>query len=41
VLSFVFLVFVWVLIVRDLVVSLREFCVELCLLCFCSGFDCS
>jgi hypothetical protein len=41
VLSFVFLIFVLVLIVRDLVVSLRELCVELCLLGFCSGSDCS
>jgi hypothetical protein len=35
------LVFVRVLIVRDLVVSLRELWVELCLLGFCSGSDCS
>jgi hypothetical protein len=41
VLSFVFLIFVLVLIVRDLVVSLTELCVELCLLGFCLGFDCS
>jgi hypothetical protein len=34
VLSFVFLVFVLVLIIHDPVVSLRELCVELCLLVF-------
>jgi hypothetical protein len=34
VLSFVFLIFLLVLIVCDLVVSLRELCVELCLLDF-------
>jgi hypothetical protein len=39
VLSFVFFVFVLVLIVHDLVVSLRKLCVELCLLGFCSGSD--